>query len=244
MSASLMFPSSFGQVIQLEWQNMRLLLVEDSEKLRRSVSDGLRKHGYAIDTAPDGEEGLHLAKTGEYDVIVLDVMLPKLDGIGMLTRLRNAENTTHVLLLTARDAVQDRVAGLRAGADDYLIKPFAFEELLARVEALARRSYNVKRQCVRIGPLEINTSSKTVNRDGTMLILPPREYALLEYLALRQGQVVSRSEIESHIYDSAAELMSNVVDSAICALRRKIDAAEGPSLIQTRRGLGYVLSSS
>jgi DNA-binding response OmpR family regulator len=172
-------------------------------------------------------------------------MLPKLDGLALLRRLRDQGRDSHVLLLTARDTVPDRVNGLRAGADDYLIKPFAFEELLARIEALARRRHNVKQPCVRIGPIEVDTAAKTVRRNGVDLGLPPREYALLEYLAMRQGKVVSRTEIEAHIYDSEAELMSNVVDAAIYALRRKIDAGDGsPSLIQTRRGMGYVLTEA
>jgi DNA-binding response OmpR family regulator len=221
-------------------KTMRLLLVEDSERLRRSVSEGLRRSGYAVDTAADGEEGLHLGRTENYDVIVLDIMLPKIDGLEVLKRLRDAEKNTHVLLLTARDAVPDRVAGLRAGADDYLIKPFAFDELLARIEALVRRQHDQKHPRIRVGAIEIDTTARLVRRGGNSIVLAPREYALLEYLALRRGQVVSRTEIEDHIYGMAADVMSNVVDSAVCALRRKIDD-EGPSLIQTRRGMGYVL---
>jgi DNA-binding response OmpR family regulator len=221
---------------------MRILFVEDSERLRRSVSDGLRKAGYAVDAAADGEDGLHLARTEPYDVIILDIMLPKLDGIEVLRRLRVAGKVMHVLMLTARDTVPDRVLGLRAGADDYLVKPFAFDELLARVEALARRQHQNKHPLIKSGPLEIDLSARTVRRDGRSVTLAPREYALLEFLALRRGTVVSRAEIESHIYDGETELMSNVVDSAICSLRRRIDSVEGPSLIQTRRGMGYVLT--
>lgn len=217
-------------------------MVEDSERLRRSVSDGLRKSGYAVDTAVEGEDGLHLGCTESYDVIILDIMLPKLDGLEVLRRLRRAGRDTHVLLLTARDAVEDKVSGLRTGADDYLVKPFAFEELLARVEALARRQHQQKHPCMNIGSLEINVSARTVRRFGVIINVTPREYALLEFLALRRGQVVSRTEIEAHIYDAQADLMSNVVDSAVCALRRKIDCADEPSLIQTRRGMGYILT--
>jgi DNA-binding response OmpR family regulator len=220
---------------------MRVLLVEDSERLRRSVSDGLRKGGYAVDAAADGEEGLHLARTEPYDVIVLDIMLPKVDGLEVLRRLRDGGRDTHVLLLTARDTVQDKVVGLRSGADDYLVKPFAFDELLARIEALTRRQHQRKHPLIRIGPVEIDTSAKSVRRSGALIPLTPREYALLEFLALRRGEVVSRTEIEEHIYDIQADLMSNVVDSAVCALRRKIDVPNGAPLIQTRRGLGYVL---
>lgn len=220
---------------------MRLLLVEDSDRLRRSLVDGLQKSGYAVDAAADGEEGLHLASTESYDVLILDIMLPKINGLELLQKLRNRGKTVHVLLLTARDAVPDRVAGLRAGADDYLIKPFAFEELVARVEALIRRQHQSKQPCIRIGDLEINTSARILTRSSIPIALAPREYALLEFLVMRRGQVVSRTEIEAHLYDMEADLMSNVVDSAICALRRKIDRAGAPSLIHTRRGMGYIV---
>ncbi|HEY1685671.1 MAG TPA: response regulator transcription factor [Tepidisphaeraceae bacterium] len=223
---------------------MRVLLVEDSERLRRSVSDGLRKSGFAVDTAADGEEGLHLARTENYDAIILDIMLPKVDGLEVLQRLRDGGKDTHVLLLTARGTIADRVTGLRAGADDYLVKPFAVEELLARIETLVRRQHQNKQPRIRIGPIEIDMGARTVMRGRAVIYLSPREYSLLEFLALRRGQVVSRTEIESHIYDIQAELMSNVVDSAVCALRRKIDEADRPSLIQTRRGMGYVLQEN
>ena len=220
---------------------MRVLLVEDSDRLRRSLSDGLRKSGFAVDGAGDGEEGLHLARTESYDVIVLDIMLPKIDGLEVLRRLRDAGNDTHVLLLTARDTVADRVIGLDSGADDYLVKPFAFEELVARISALIRRRHQSKHPKIRLGELEIDTATRTLMRGDEIIPLAPREYALLEYLAMRRGQLVSRTEIEAHIYDMQADLMSNVVDSAICALRRKIDHADRQSLIQTRRGMGYIL---
>lgn len=220
---------------------MRLLLVEDSERLQTYVGKGLRQAGYAVDVAGDGEQGLWLATENEYDAIILDVMLPKLDGITVLQRLRAEGRDTHVLILTAKDTVPDRVRGLEQGADDYLVKPFVFEELLARVQALVRRKYGEKQGRLAIGGLIIDTVRRVVTRNGETLELRPREYALLELLALRQGEVVSRSEIEQHIYDELAEPMSNVVDSAICLLRKKIDAAEGPSLIQTRRGMGYVM---
>jgi DNA-binding response OmpR family regulator len=220
---------------------MRVLFVEDSERLRRSVSHGLRKSGFAVDTAPDGEEGLYLARSEPYDVIVLDIMLPKLDGLTLLKRMREDGKDTHVLLLTARDSVQDRVTGLRSGADDYLVKPFAFEELVARVQTLARRQNNSKQSRIQIDDLEIDIAAKNVSRNGVSIPLRPREYTLLEFFALRRGQVVSRTEIEAHIYDMSTDLMSNAVDSAVCALRRKIDPPAGPSLIQTRRGFGYIL---
>ena len=220
---------------------MRVLLVEDSERLQRSVTRGLKKSGYAVDAISDGNEALWLAESNDYDVIVLDIMLPGLDGLTILERLRKQKRTTHVLLLTARDTVEDRVRGLQMGADDYLVKPFAFEELLARVQALCRRSYGQKSSQLVIDDLEIDTGKKTATRSGQPLELSRREFALLEYLALRRGQVVTRGEIEQHIYNDVIEPMSNVVDSAICGLRKKISLSNKPGLIQTRRGLGYVL---
>ena len=222
---------------------MKVLLVEDSKRLCRAVGTGLRKAGFAVDVATDGAEGLHLARRADYDVIVLDLMLPKLDGLSLLRRLRKGGDRTHVLILTARDAVEDRVKGLRAGADDYLPKPFDFDELLARVEALVRRRYGTKDPAIRIGGLELNTATRTVGCNGHAVALAPREYALLEYLAARAGELVSRTEIEEHIYDDIVSPMSNVVDSAICSLRKKLTASGAGDPIRTRRGMGYVLEA-
>ena len=223
---------------------MRLLLVEDSPRLQLSVATALRRSGYAVDTAGDGEEGLWLAESNNYDLVILDLMLPKLDGLEVLRRLRAAGRDTHVLLLTARDTVADRVQGLETGADDYLVKPFALEELLARVQALCRRAYGTKTQVLAVADLEIDTLARTVRRAGRPVELTSREYLLLEYLARRRGQVVSRTEIEAHIYDGQVDPMSNVVDSAICAVRRKLGAGNDAPLIRTRRGLGYVLGEA
>jgi DNA-binding response OmpR family regulator len=223
---------------------MRVLVVEDSEKLRRSVMTALRRSGYAVDDCADGAQGLWQAEAVEYDVIVLDLMLPGLDGLSMIQRLRSAGNKTHILVLTAKDSIDDRVRGLRCGADDYLVKPFALEELLARVQALARRSAHEKSPVLTLGNghVLINTAARSVARDGRAIPLTAREYALLEYLALRRGTVVSRAQIETHIYDAMVEPMSNVVDSAVCALRRKVDAPGATSLIETRRGMGYMIA--
>jgi DNA-binding response OmpR family regulator len=220
---------------------LRLLLVEDSKRLRTHLRKGLRGEGYAVDVAGDGEQGLWLAEINDYDVIILDLMLPKLDGLGLLRSLRAQGRKTHVLILTAKDAVEDRVAGLEQGADDYLVKPFAFDELLARIQALVRRSYGAKSPAIAIGDLSLDTARRVVMRAGHELPLKPREYSLLHFLAMRRGEVVSRTEIERHIYDELVEPMSNVVDSAICQLRKKIDIKGRPSLIQTRRGMGYLL---
>ena len=220
---------------------MRVLLIEDSARLQSSVGRGLRKAGYAVDVSGDGDDGLWLAESNQYDVIILDLMLPKLDGLTLLQRLREKQNGTHVLILTAKDTVGNRVNGLQAGADDYLIKPFAFEELLARVQALCRRSYHHKNPKIAIGDLEIDTAARVATHKGETIELTPREFRLLEYLAVRRSQVVSRSEIEAHIYPDAADLMSNTVDSAICILRKKLGARGCRTHIQTRRGLGYIV---
>jgi DNA-binding response OmpR family regulator len=203
----------------------------------------LRRAGYAVDVTGDGREGLWMAESNNYDVVVLDLMLPGLDGLSVLRQLRTKHNSTHVLVLTAKDAVEDRVRGLDAGADDYLIKPFAFEELLARIQALCRRSYERKNPVITIGDLQINLASRKAIRRGKTIDFTAREFMLLEYLALRRGEVVSRSDIEAHIYADSVELMSNVVDSAICILRKKITPPGAAPLIHTRRGSGYVLES-
>jgi DNA-binding response OmpR family regulator len=220
---------------------MRILVIEDSTRLQRTLGTALRKSGYAVDVSGDGEEGLWMASSNSYDVIVLDLMLPKMDGSTVLTRLRKAKNSVHVLLLTARDSVADRVQGLRDGADDYVVKPFALEEFLARVQALCRRAFGDKRNVIAVGDMEIDTLKRSVRRGEREIDLTSREYLLLEYLARRTGQVVSRPEIESHIYDGQADPMSNVVDSAVYGLRRKLNISSKPPLIHTRRGFGYVL---
>ena len=226
---------------------MRILLAEDSQRLQRALSTGLRREGCAVDIAGDGQSALWHATHHPYDVIILDLMLPGIDGLEVLRQLREAGpdkgGDANVLVLTAKDTVADRVSGLRAGADDYLIKPFAFEELLARIQSLVRRRHNVKKPVISIDDLAIDTAARRVTRGGQEIELAAREYSLLEFLALRAGQVVSRSEIESHLYDEQADLMSNVIDAAVYALRKKIDAPGKPSLIQTRRGMGYMLQA-
>lgn len=220
---------------------MRVLIVEDYDPLRQSLGQGLQEAGFAVDVSPDGEEGLWYARSNDYDAIILDVMLPTMSGLNVLTELRQAGNPVPILLLTAKDTVQDRVAGLNRGADDYLIKPFAFEELLARVRALVRRRYDAKDPVLRIQDMEIDTARQTVHRAGRFIDLTAREYALLEFLALRAGQVVSRSDIWEHLYDFEASAESNVVNVYIGYLRKKIERPDLPRLIHTRRGRGYVL---
>jgi DNA-binding response OmpR family regulator len=218
---------------------VRVLLVEDSDALRESLRTGLTREGFAVDAAADGQSGLELARNNPYDVLVLDWLLPKLDGLGVLAGLRDKPARPHVLVLTARDRVEDRVLGLNEGADDYLVKPFAFDELLARIHALVRRRYAETSRRIAVGDLELDLVARTVARAGAPLTLTGREYALLEYLALRRGQTVTREEIEDHIYGVHKLPASNAVDSAVCLLRAKLGG--GKTLLRTLRGRGYVL---
>jgi DNA-binding response OmpR family regulator len=220
---------------------MRVLLVEDYTPLRESVTQALEEAGFAVDASADGEEGLWYARSSDYDAIVLDIVLPKLDGLSVLQQLRKAGSRTPVLLLTAKDTVADRVAGLDLGADDYLVKPFALEELLARVRSLLRRKYDAADPILRVQDLEVNTVSRIVHRGGQRIDLTAREYALLEFLARRMGEIVSRTEIWEHVYDFRSTVESNVVDVYVGYLRKKIECGGLPRLIHTRRGQGYVL---
>jgi DNA-binding response OmpR family regulator len=222
---------------------MRLLLVEDYAPLRRSLEQGLREADFAVDASGDGEEGLWYATANAYDAIVLDLMLPKLDGLTVLKRLRDAGGQAPVLILTARDGVDDRVRGLDLGADDYLAKPFAFPELLARVRALTRRAYARKEPVIRVGPLTLDTNARSVQVAGETVALTAREYALLELLARRAGELVTRGDIIEHCYDFAADSLSNVVDVYIGYLRRKLERPGQARLIHTRRGQGYLLAA-
>jgi DNA-binding response OmpR family regulator len=220
---------------------VRILLVEDSVRLRRTIETALTRSGYAVDATGDGLEGLTLAESQDYDAIILDIMLPGLDGLSVLTRLRARGRAAHILLLTAKDTVQDRVRGLDDGADDYLVKPFALDELLARAAALCRRTYGRKHPHLVIADLHIDMKAREVVRGGRPIALKPREYALLEYLALRQGEIVTRRDIETHLYDGRLDAASNVVESAISVLRKRLADAGVPPLIHTRHGLGYIL---
>jgi DNA-binding response OmpR family regulator len=222
---------------------MRVLIVEDSEPLRESLRLGLTREGFAVDVAGDGEVGLSQARNNPYDVLVLDLMLPGLSGMEVLAQLRDKRDRPHVLVLTARDQLNDRVRGLNAGADDYLVKPFAFEELLARIHALVRRRYGEPSPVLNIGALSIDVAGRTATLDGHVLDLTAREYSVLEYLARRRGQITTREEIEDHIYGVHKLPSSNAVDSTICVLRAKLGAG-GRDLIRTRRGQGYLLGEA
>ena len=223
---------------------MKVLLVEDSPRLQSSIARGLSKSGYAVEVCGNGALALRRALAEPYDVIVLDLLLPGIDGWTLLERLRAAGRNTHVLVLSARDRVEDRVRGLRLGADDYLVKPFDFDELLARIDALTRRGYGRKSPTIEVGDVVIDTGRKIVLRRGEPVDLTAREYKLLEFLGFHLGRTVSREEIETHLYTSEAAPSSNAVDSAVCSVRAKLDVGGEPSLIQTRRGLGYCLGAT
>jgi len=224
---------------------MRILVVEDSVRLREAVAKALRRCGYVVDESGDGEDGLWRATESNYDGIVLDLMLPNRNGLEVLSELRKKGKETPVLLLTARNRVEDRVAGLRAGADDYLGKPFALEELLARVDALCRRRFGRHTTVVQVGDLEIDSDARKARRGNDPLDLTAREFRLLQILALEHGKVLSRTKLEEHLYDELAAPMSNVVDATVYQLRRKLrTAGVGTPLIHTRRGEGYVMEES
>jgi len=215
---------------------MRILVVEDEPRLLRNLSKALREEGYAVDTAEAGDDGLFKAESYDYDVIVLDVMLPGLDGWEVLDRLRKKKRTP-VLMLTARDTPKDRVRGLDTGADDYLIKPFDLDELLARLRALIRRAAGQVRPLLQVGEVSVDTRARSVTRNGQPVVLTAREYAILEYLALHRGKVVSRTELYEHLFDESDDTLSNLVDVHVFSIRKKL----GRDFVVTRRGQGYCI---
>jgi two-component system OmpR family response regulator len=217
---------------------MRVLVVEDEPELLRVVAKALREEGYAVDEAGDGDDGLFKATSWEYDAIVLDLMLPGRDGWQVLADLRKKRKTP-VLILTARDAVADRIRGLDAGADDYLVKPFALTELLARLRALIRRAAGQPDPVLTLGAVCIDTRARTVTRDGEPVALTAREYALVELLALQRGRVVSRTQIYEHLFDENEDTLSNLLEVHVSNIRKKL----GKDFIGTRRGLGYVIDA-
>jgi heavy metal response regulator len=220
---------------------MRILVVEDEQKVARFIQRGLEEEGHAVDVALDGEDGLSKALDGVHDLVVLDIMLPKRDGLSVLRELRNRRIQTPVLLLTARDAVPDRVTGLDAGADDYLVKPFAFDELLARTRALLRRRGGDRLVVLRAADLTLDPATREVRRAGQKIDLTAKEHALLEYLLRNKGRVLNRSLIAQHVWDYDFDSSTNVIDVYINYLRKKVDAEFTPRLIHTVRGAGYVL---
>jgi two-component system, OmpR family, copper resistance phosphate regulon response regulator CusR len=222
---------------------LRILLVEDEVSAAKMLAKGLREDSYAVDVAMDGETALAHAGLADYDLIILDIMLPRKNGFEVCRELRAAGFTAPILMLTARDAVEDRVAGLDTGADDYLVKPFDFEELLARVRALLRRKEALYPQVIAVADLSVNTRSRRASRGGRDIDLTTKEYALLEYLARRAGEVAGRADIAEHVWDENFDPFSKVIEVFIQRLRRKVDSGQSVKLIHTRRGEGYMLSA-
>ena len=220
---------------------MRILLVEDEKKIADFIKRGLKEEGYAIDTSYDGEDGLFLAKTNDYDLIILDLMLPKIDGLTLCKRLKSEGVDCPVMMLTAKSEIKDKVAGLDSGADDYLTKPFAFEELLARIRAILRKKETKPSGILEIGGLSLDLMTHKVSRDGKEITLTTKEYALLEYLMRNAGAVVTRTMISEHVWDINFDTFTNVIDVYINYLRNKIDGPFKKKLIHTIRGRGYKL---
>jgi heavy metal response regulator len=220
---------------------MRLLVVEDEAKLARFIQQGLQEEGYTVDVAATGEMGLAMALEGVHDVIILDIHLPQMDGLRVLQELRQARVSTPVLLLTVRATIEDKVLGLDAGADDYLTKPFAFQELVARVRALLRRRTDVVSPILQVADLRLDPARRVVTRGGETIMLTPREFALLDYFMRHPGRVLTRMMIAEHVWDYAFHHTTNVIDVYVQYLRKKIDAGREPKLLHTVRGVGYIL---
>jgi len=221
---------------------VRILVVEDQVRVAGFIAKGLREKAYAVDVARDGEQALYQASVNEYDLVILDVMLPVRDGHSVCRELRAAGFRAPILMLTARDSVDDRVAGLDSGADDYLTKPFDFKELLARLRALLRRSTTLRPPVARVADLTLDTGSHAVTRAGKTVGLTAKEYALLEFLVLNEGRVVGRERIAQHVWDESFDPFSNIIDVYVKRLRNKLDTGYGQRLIHTRRGEGYILT--
>jgi two-component system copper resistance phosphate regulon response regulator CusR len=221
---------------------VRILLVEDETRVAGFLAKGLREQAYAVDVAPDGEQALYLAEVNPYDLVILDVLLPKQNGHSVCRQLRRGGFAAPILMLTARDSIDDRVAGLDSGADDYLVKPFDFKELLARLRALSRRRGVPRAETIHVADLTLNTASHEVRRAGHSVSLTAKEYALLEFLVLHQGRVVGRDAIAQNVWDENFDPFSNVIDVYIKRLRAKLDSGSAHRLIHTRRGEGYILT--
>lgn len=224
-------------------KGVRILLAEDEPRVASFIARGLREKAYAVDIAPDGEQALYHASVNQYDLVILDVMLPAKDGYAVCRELRGQGMRSPILMLTAKDAVDDRVMGLDCGADDYLTKPFDFKELLARLRALSRRSAEVRPERLRAVDLTLNTANHAVSRAGKAISLTAKEYALLEFLVINQNRIVGREQIAQHVWDESFDPFSNLIDVYIRRLRAKIDTGFDPPLIYTRRGEGYMLAT-
>ena len=220
---------------------MKILLAEDEVDLNNVVTRYLKKNGYSVDSVLDGEEALDYLEYGEYDLVILDIMMPKVDGFEVIKKLRDKGNHTSVLMLTARDSADDKVKGLDLGADDYIVKPFDFNELLARIRAVVRRKYGNSSNRLVIGDLILDTSEKSVTRAGKQIELTGKEYEVLEYLMQSKNRILSREQIKEHVWDFDYEGDSNIIDVLIKNIRKKIDIEDGKQIIYTKRGLGYVI---
>jgi DNA-binding response OmpR family regulator len=220
---------------------MKILVIEDSKKLQKSLSAGLRRLGYAVDIAADGEEGIVFATTGNYDVVVLDLMLPKKSGLEVLQEIRRSNQNPEVLVLSARDQTRDRIHGLQQGADDYLVKPFAFDELHARIQALVRRRFKQKSPVIEVGDIRIDTSLHIAYLGEEYFALTPTEMSILEYLALNRGRVISPDKLLNQIYDSNSYSSKNAIEAHVSSLRKKIRSQGVTDLVKTRRGFGYLV---
>lgn len=223
---------------------MRLLLVEDDSRIARFIAKGLREQSYAIDVAGSGEQALYQAAINTYDLVILDVMIPAPDGFAVCRELRKSGHRMPILMLTARDAVEDRIAGLDGGADDYLTKPFEFRELLARLRALIRRTGSLQAAQLVVADLIVDTVGQNVSRRGQAISLTAKEYALVEFLARNAGRVVGRAEIAEHVWDEEFDPFSNLIEVYVNRIRRKVDSGFGKPLLHTRRGAGYVLTAN
>ena len=220
---------------------MKLLLVEDSERLQRSLSIGLKKHGFALDQAFDGEQALAYTAVNEYDAIILDLILPKIDGLRVLSTLRAQGKDCHVLILSANDQTEDRVRGLDLGADDYLVKPFAFDELVSRLHALDRRRSGVKNPVIEFEGVRIDSVARQIFFDDQLISMTPHEYRLMEFLARRKGRVFSHDQLIDQLYNAGSYVTRNAVEAHVCSLRKKLKSVGAPNLIKTRRGFGYLI---
>ena len=220
---------------------MKILLAEDEVDLNNVVTRYLKKNGYSVDSVLDGEEALDYLEYSEYDLVILDIMMPKVDGFEVIKKLRDKGNHTSVLMLTARDSADDKVKGLDLGADDYIVKPFDFNELLARIRAVVRRKYGNSSNKLVIGDLILDTSEKSVTRAGRQIELTGKEYEVLEYLMQSKNRILSRDQIKEHVWDFDYEGDSNIIDVLIKNIRKKIDIEDGKQIIYTKRGLGYVI---
>lgn len=220
---------------------MKILLAEDEVDLNNVVTRYLKKNGYSVDSVLDGEEALDYLEYGEYDLVILDIMMPKVDGFEVIKKLRDKGNHTSVLMLTARDSADDKVKGLDLGADDYIVKPFDFNELMARIRAVVRRKYGNSSNKLVIGDLILDTSEKSVTRAGKQIELTGKEYEVLEYLMQSKNRILSRDQIKEHVWDFDYEGDSNIIDVLIKNIRKKIDIEAGKQIIYTKRGLGYVI---